>query len=81
MPTTLTLKSIDGELCERLNTSAATRRRRLNSGTIVRLESPPVRSAVTPADHIAGARDLRGVPQRRAFKTRDTDAAKRRGRA
>ena len=51
------------------------------SEAIVCLESVLIRSTVTPAERIARARDLRGVLQPRAFKARDIDAAKRRGRA
>ncbi len=81
MPTTLTLKDIPDEVYERLKASAATHRRSLNSEAIVCLESVLIRSTVTPAERIARARELRGGLQRRAFKARDIDAAKRRGRA
>jgi len=40
-----------------------------------------IRSAVTPAERIARARELRSALPRRAFKAQDIDAAKRRGRA
>jgi len=81
VPTTQTLKNIPEEIYERLKMSAATHRRSLNSEAIVCLESVLIRSAVSPAERIARARELRGVLQRRAFKARDIDAAKRRGRA
>jgi plasmid stability protein len=81
MPTTLTLKNIPDEIYERLKTSAATHRGSLNSEAIVCLEAVLLRPAMTAAERISRARDLRSALRQRVFKARDIDAAKRRGRA
>ena len=80
MPTTLTLKNIPDDVYQRLKLSAATHRRSLNREAIVCLEAVLLRAAVTPAERLARARELRGTLQHRIFKVRDIDAAKRGGR-
>lgn len=80
MPTTLTLKNIPDEVYHRLKAAAALHRRSLNSEAIVRLEAALVPGAMTPAERLARARQLRAELADTRFLADDIDAFKREGR-
>ena len=77
MPTTLTLKNIPDEVCDRLKASAETHRRSLNSEAIVCLESVLIPNRVPVSERLARARASRSALPQGRFRVQDINQLKR----
>ena len=80
MPTTITLNNVPDAVYERLKASAEQHRRSLSSEAIVCLESALLPRRLAPTEHLARARELRGLLSGHEFLAADIDKAKRDGR-
>ena len=80
MPTTLTLKSIPGEVYERLKATAKAHRRSMNSEAIVCLESVLLPGRMAPSERLARAQALRASLPQGKLRAKDIDVLKREGR-
>jgi antitoxin FitA len=81
VPTTLTLKNIPDEICDRLKASAEMHRRSLNSEAIVCLESVLLPARLPASALLARPRALRSSLPQGKFGAREIDRLKREGRS
>lgn len=76
----LTVKNIPDELYARLKASAGAHRRSTNSELIYCLEKVLLPGRISPEEHLAAARALRGRIKGEGFLVEDIDRLKRAGR-
>jgi len=81
MPTAITLKGIPDAVYQQLKASAEANHRSLNSEAIACLESVLLPVRATPEQHLAKAREVRGLLKHKSFRPEDIDRHKRAGRA
>ena len=80
IPATVTLRNLPDEVYRRLEASAESHRRSLNSEAIVCLEAMLIPSKRTPGERLARARALRAELKAGESRAHDTEVFKRRGR-